>query len=1534
VNPRRPPPDPHAPRPRRRAAATWAAHLVLAAIAYVPLLRTAPGEVGADTKLYLYLDPARFLSQVASMWNPDVSMGTVTHQYIGYLLPMGPYYAFMELIGVPVWVAQRLWTGSLLFLAGAGVLFLLRTLAPRGPGAGSLDMGTAGGVGAVVAALAYMLSPYVLQNEARQSVLLLPWVGLPWMVGLVARALRHGGWRHPALFALVVAMVGSTNATSLVLVGVGPLLWVVWELAAGRVAWRRALVTTLQIGALSAAVSLWWAAGLAIEGSYGMDILRYTESIPTVARTSLASETLRGLGYWFFYGVDNLGLYLPMAGPYMTSLWLLAVSFAVPAVAFLAAFFVRWRERGYFVALVLVGTVLSVGAHPLSDPSPLGRLIKAGATGSTVGLALRSTNRATPLVVLGVAVLLGAALGALVVRWKVAGTIAAVAVSGLVAADLPALWTGQFVSANLSRPEKVPAYWAQAARYLDRQPGATKTRVLSEPGIDFATYRWGTTLEPVLPGLLTRPEVERGLVPYGSPGSVNLLDALDEQFQTLTFDPSALAPMARLMSVGDLVVPGDLQYELYATPRPQAVAQKLTPVPPGLGDPVDFGDPAATAALPLRYPLVDETALGLPHGAPDPAPVAVYPVAGARPILRTEGATHPMVVDGDGSGLVAAAGAGLLDGQATVLYSPSFAGRPGALAHQLALGADLVVTDSNRRQAQQFGTVRENFGYTESAGETPLVPDPLDTPLPLFPARAGDGTRTVSIQQGVKSVQASGYGNTITYTPEDRADQAMDGDLHTAWTAGALGDPVGQFLRITLSHPLTTGDVNLVQPLYGTNDRWITRATLRFDGGHPLTVALGAASRTAAGQTVAFATRTFTTLQITIDATSPGGGSGVGFAEVRLSGQQVHEVIRLPEDLLDGAGASSASHRLTLVVTRERSQSVPPRTDPEVDMARMFTLPTARTFSVTGTAEVSALAPDDVIDTLLGTTTPGVEAAYSSGRLPGDIGDRASSTLDGDPATLWSPGLGPQAGSWLQYNLTHPITFDHLAMTIVADGRHSVPTSVTVSAGGQARTVAVPALADGAHAWTTRTVTLAFPALTGTNIRIAFGAVRTVTDVDYYSNRPIALPLGIAEVDIPGMPRGPARPQQLAGTCRSDLLSADGVAIPVSITGSSATAESLGELHLQACGAAVHGVTLSAGSHVLQTAAGFPGHADVQIDSLVLDSAPGGTALAPTSSGRAQPTQSGPSPAMTVLTSSATSSTVVVHHPTGPFWLVLGESTNAGWHATTGTGTDLGPPQLVDGYANGWLVTPATPGRSMTISLEWTPQRTVWASLVLSGAAIVACVALACRPRRWRRRRRAGTGGTAEPSAMAPVVPAARSLPAAPARPGAVDGALEVPGHEVAPVLSSALRSPGTRPRWYVVLAVPVATGAVTSAVVTPEAGIPVAVATFLALVLGYGRIVLAVGTVGLLVAVDDMVTRAQATFHYQAQFGWPTHFETAGTLAWLAVAGLAADAVVQAVRTRRARSSPPAPGPARRTRRRRGRHVGGDPSGLHGTFE
>ena len=71
-----------------------------------------------------------------------------------------------------------------------------------------------------VAGVAYGFSPYVLQYAHRISVLLLPWAGLPWMLALTILAVRRGGWRWPALFALVATTVGSVNLTALVLVAI------------------------------------------------------------------------------------------------------------------------------------------------------------------------------------------------------------------------------------------------------------------------------------------------------------------------------------------------------------------------------------------------------------------------------------------------------------------------------------------------------------------------------------------------------------------------------------------------------------------------------------------------------------------------------------------------------------------------------------------------------------------------------------------------------------------------------------------------------------------------------------------------------------------------------------------------------------------------------------------------------------------------------------------------------------------------------------------------------------------------------------------------------------------------------------------------------------------------------------------------------------------------------------------------------------------------------------------------------------------
>ncbi|MGQ0805110.1 MAG: alpha-(1-_3)-arabinofuranosyltransferase domain-containing protein, partial [Actinomycetota bacterium] len=840
-------PDPPDARSRRVLG-----YSLLALLAYVPALLTAPGKVAADTKQYLYLDPDRLLERAPSMWDPNIGMGTVTHQNIGYLFPMGPYYWLMEHLGSPDWVAQRIWLGSLLFFAGLGVLYLARTLELRG-------------AGAVVAALAYMLSPYSLHYAARISVILLPWAGLPWLLALMVRALRHPrGWRYPAAFAIVVQIVGGVNATALVFALVAPLLWVPYAIwITGEVDWKRAAATLGKIGGLTLIASLWWLAGLWAQGGYGIDILRYTETVRTVSTAGVAPEILRGLGYWFFYGGDKIGQWIEASLDYTQRRWLLLTSYAVPTSALLAAAFLRWRHRLYFAVLALVGLAIAVGTHPYGEPSPFGALLKVFADKSSAGLALRSVGRAVPLVVLGLAVLLGAGVSALVRRLDGQGrhrwSLGIVGLLGvLIVVNLPALWNDTFYGKNLQRPEAVPDYWTDAAAALDAQPHST--RVLEIPGSDFASYRWGNTVDPITPGLMDRPFVARELIPYGNPPTNDLLNALDRRLQEGLLDPAALAPVARLMSAGDILLRSDLQVDRYNIVRPRAMWLLLQPAPAGIGAPEGYGNGLGPA---LDFPLLDERALALPAGTESPPPVAIFPVEDVPEIVRTQPASEPLLVAGDGEGLVEMAGLGMLDDGGIVLYSGSFAGDEVGLEEQLDRDAVLVVTDSNRRRGRRWSTVRENLGYTERAGETPLEDDPSDARLEVFPD-AGDDAFTVVEQRGA-TVEATSYGNRISYTAEDRPVRALDGDPRTAWRAAAFAPTEGERIVIELDEPVTTDHVNLVQPLNGDRDRWITKATLRFDGGDDVAIDLGDESRTDAGQTVTFPRRTVRRLEIVVE---------------------------------------------------------------------------------------------------------------------------------------------------------------------------------------------------------------------------------------------------------------------------------------------------------------------------------------------------------------------------------------------------------------------------------------------------------------------------------------------------------------------------------------------------------------------------------------------------------------------------------------------------------------------------------------------
>lgn len=1446
-----------APEPARRGVRALGL-AAFALLAYLPILLTRPGRVDADTKTYLYLDPGRLLREAASMWDPQIGLGTVTHQTIGYLWPMGPFHWVLERgLHLPAWVTQRLWLGTLILLAGLGVRYLLRTLDIDGPGV-------------PVAMLVYAFTPYVLEFSPRLSVILGPWAALGWMLGFTIRAVREGGWRYPALLALAVQCVGGVNLTALLFAAIGPILWVPYAVVIDRSAsWRRAWQVVWRTGLLTLITSSWWLIGLAIQSRYGLDILRFTESIETVSATSVTNEVLRGLGYWFFYGRDKLGLWNPAMLDFTQHPLPILVSYSVPALALLAAVCVRWRHRAYFVLSATVAIIVAVAASPYDRPSLVGGVFKAFATGNTLGFAMRSTARAVPVMVLAFAVLIGAATTAATEalarreRRRV-GLTAAALLGVLVIVNAPGIWNGRYYSPYLERDEQVPAYWSRALRDLDARGDAT--RVLALPGADFAAYRWGMTVDPIEPGLMTRPFVGRELVPWGSAASTNLLNALDSRLQDRVIEPDAIAPVARLMGAGDVLLRGDLQTDRFDLVSAEDAWRLLTSpdTAAGLEAPRRYGRSVPGR---LRYPPLEDPARRVRADETAAPPVATFGVVDPQPILRAKDATSPVVVAGDGDGLVDLAASGLLDPRRVYLYSGAFAGDRAALRRATTSGATLVITDSNRRRGLRWSGMRANTGYTEQAGEEPLRTDLLDQRLEVFPGST-DADRSVTVLRGgVRRVRATAYGSRFFgYANTARPALALDGDVDTAWeVSGGEHDVAPDVLRIDLARRVSTDRLGIVQPQGGRRGRWIDRVGVRFDGGPWHSLPLPAATRTARGGEIRFDRRGFRTVELRIDGTaaravgarasaaSKARLASVGFAEVRirdgLSARPLRAVesVRLPTDLLAALGRASAAHPLIIHMARGSEE-----------LRREFTIPTAREFAFTGRAVLTGDGTDARVDEVLGYPTAAAGGITVTARrsLP-SLRARPGAAVDGDMSTAWRTRFDQVVGDTITVTTPQARTVTHLDLAVVNDGRHSLPTALTVrGSDGGSSTVTLPAIEPADPATTPRGATVMVPvdlaAVSGRATSVTITAVRPVTVLDPVSEGPIARPVGLAELGLPGVRRDPL-PERLPSTCRTDLVAVDGGPFPVRLDGDTQDALAGEEVDLRPCDPS-QVVALSSGTH--RIVARRATDAGTSVTNLVLASdATGGTgdAAALATGGPAQPR-------VTTVSGSRTRTVARIDGARRSSWLVLGQSINPGWHARI-DGRDLGPARLVDGFANGWRIPAVADGTR--VEFVWTPQRGVNLALALSLAGALACLAIVVAT--GLRRRRVAVGAAPDPS---PVL-------MAPWR-------AEAGGTSIAASLIT-----GT------------ACALVAGAVAAPWVGVVTGVLTALAMRSTRARAVLRIAPVVIVVAIACYVAAGQWRHTYAPQFEWTTYFDRARQPAWLAVLLLAADVVVGTVRAR-----------------------------------
>src|SRR5215813_4452534 len=154
------------------SAASWRWFVLIWVLALIVFALNDPGRMIFDTKLGVDTNSATFFARLWPLWNPLEWFGTLQNQYIGYAIPMGPFFLAGQMLRLPVWVIERLWL-SLLVAVGFWGLTRLATALRIGSDSSR-----------VLAGLAFALWPtftIVIGSTYAAALpgLLAPWAVLP-----------------------------------------------------------------------------------------------------------------------------------------------------------------------------------------------------------------------------------------------------------------------------------------------------------------------------------------------------------------------------------------------------------------------------------------------------------------------------------------------------------------------------------------------------------------------------------------------------------------------------------------------------------------------------------------------------------------------------------------------------------------------------------------------------------------------------------------------------------------------------------------------------------------------------------------------------------------------------------------------------------------------------------------------------------------------------------------------------------------------------------------------------------------------------------------------------------------------------------------------------------------------------------------------------------------------------------------------------------------------------------------------------------
>ncbi len=934
---------------RRRIGAvdawTWA-WIGLAAVTLLVVVGNDFGVFAPDTKPELYLNPDRLLRRSLSAWQPDPQLGQ--SNYNTGILPVAALMTGVQVLGLPPWLVQRLFMTALLLVGAVGMGTLVTQLTRQR------------GAGPWLAGVIYAWHPWVVVGAATLPVRL-PHALVPWVLVFLHRAATGRDWRNAAWAALAYSAMAGINGGVVNLMMVVPVVVMVgWLVATRQVGVRPALASLVRVATLAIGMSLYWLLPslVSIGGGAG-SVLAATEAPAAIGRLSPASEVIRGMGMWTSYIVIDGQVENPEQLALLTSGAVVTAGFLLLATSMVALAAASRQIQSLCLAMGGIGIGLMLGLTTSGGPTPLGRALAWSFETFPTLAAFRTTNKWGSMLVLAVALAVGAGVGT--ARWRqlmalpafaATPTFTVVGIAILVGVAAGPLLPGQLHPLQVP----VPDYWFDAAASTDEIPGGDTTagngdaasvgddvdrsnhRLLLLPGNAQTRYLWGHRGVDDLDTALFdhRSVVWRSTIPQGSAAATNMLTAFDVGLQQATLSPDGFVAHTRLLGADAALVRTDTDW-LRNFGRPTSEVLADVTANPGIDVTTTFGPTASTRGIDAEVVDPDDPALTL---------VALpQPVPSARPLVA------PLLVVGDATAIDPMVRAGLAVTDRPLLWVDDLSA--DALAAALDAGGHVVLTDTNRRRAWSISSVTDSH--------TPV----LTATTPVAPS----DQRSRTFDQATQTV-AEPSAVTVTASPEPYAvirrraaghpGLAYDANPLTGWQYGTQTDGIGGWIELASATPALVDDVQVV---VGTSGKAITEVLVETEDRSVVVPVVDGSARAQIGEAT-------DRIRVTIADTFGFSTAPATIQEVIVSGdpdvwRPLAPTLRLPMTLPFFATAAPdlvpalAAAPTTIVLSRLAGNPTDPFDDEEARLRRTWTMAWDMELDPAATVG-SVVFPDDV----------------------------------------------------------------------------------------------------------------------------------------------------------------------------------------------------------------------------------------------------------------------------------------------------------------------------------------------------------------------------------------------------------------------------------------------------------------------------------------------------------------------------------------------------------------------------------------------